>query len=260
MRIAIIPARGGSERIPRKNIRQFFGQAVIGYPIDAALRSSLFSDGGVWVSTDDREIADIAHTLGALVMLRPPELADERTGTQAVVRHAILKLQEESKRKVEHVCCIYPTTPMLTAADLHAGYRALDEHRDAPYAFPVSEFDSPVQRALIRWATGRVGIVWPQFSETRSQDLEPRWRDAGQYYWGKAEAFLNDVPIYSSNSVGVPMPRWKAIDIDTEEDWHIASLMYHGQRWAPPRGHEYLSEHEFDLAHRPGTYPAKGNT
>jgi pseudaminic acid cytidylyltransferase len=222
-RLAVIPARGGSKRIPRKNLRQFAGRPIIAHSIQAARDSGLFDV--VLVSTDDEEIAAVAREQGADVpFLRPRELADDHTGTQAVVKQAI-EAVAAWRSMPEQVCCIYATAPFVRPEDLAAGLASLDTS-GAEFAFSVTSFAFPIQRALRLDADGRVGMMWPEHMATRSQDLEHAWHDAGQFYWGRAQAFLAGVPLYSSASVAVPLPRHRVQDIDTEEDWRRAELMF----------------------------------
>jgi len=224
-RFCIIPARGGSKRIPRKNIKPFHGIPIINYSIAAARDSQLFD--GIWVSTEDREIAAIVNKYWedvALVVLRPDELADDKTGTQAVMRHALTKLEAGWG---DEVCCLYATAPMVTPQDIRLGHTCLTKTEWNPtYAFAVTTFPFPVQRALSRRSDGAIWPVWSEHADTRSQDLEEHWHDAGQWYWGRASAFLREEQIYAPASIGVPIPRWRVQDIDTEEDWIRAELMY----------------------------------
>jgi pseudaminic acid cytidylyltransferase len=221
--VAIIPARGGSKRIPRKNIRDFLGKPILAYSIAAARDCGLF--GRILVSTDDEEIAAVARQWGAETpFVRPPALADDHTGTNAVVAHALRWLQEQQQR-VELACCIYATAPFVQPAALVEGHRLLSEQGRA-FAFAVTQFEFPIQRALRRHADGSVEAMQPQFADTRSQDLEHAWHDAGQFYWGRAEAFLAGTPVYAKTSVGVPIARHLVQDIDTLEDWRRAELMY----------------------------------
>jgi len=226
-RVAVIPARGGSKRIPRKNIRDFCGRPILAYSIDAARESGLFDR--VIVSTDDEEIASIARAGGAETpFVRPAQLADDRAGTDAVVRHALLWLAGQGQ-PAEHVCCIYATAPFVRAADLQEGYRQLCAMNRA-FAFAITTFEFPVQRALRRRADGGVEPFWPEHSEARSQDLEHAWHDAGLFYWGKAQAFIDQLQVYAPSSVGIPVPRHLAQDIDTEEDWMRAELMFEAMK------------------------------
>jgi len=221
--IAIIPARGGSKRISRKNIRDFLGKPIIAYSIEAARDSGLFER--VLVSTDDAEIAEVARRCGAEApFTRPPELSDDHTGTNAVVAHALRWLQQQNQ-PADLACCIYATAPFLQAQSLREGHRLLLESGKA-FAFSVTRFEFPIQRALRRYANGSVEAMQPQHESTRSQDLEPAWHDAGQFYWGRTEAFLNGLPVYARTSAGVPIPRHLVQDIDTLEDWQRAEAMY----------------------------------
>ncbi|MFZ5547954.1 MAG: pseudaminic acid cytidylyltransferase [Pseudomonadota bacterium] len=222
-RLAVIPARGGSKRIPRKNLRAFAGRPIIAHSIQAARDSGLFDV--VLVSTDDDEIAAVARAHGADVpFLRPKELADDHTGTQAVVKQAIEAVAAWHSLP-EQACCIYATAPFVRPADLASGLAAL-ESSGAEFAFSVTSFAFPIQRALRLDVDGHIGMMWPEHMATRSQDLEHAWHDAGQFYWGRAEAFLSGVPLYSKAAVGVPLPRHRVQDIDTEEDWRRAELMF----------------------------------
>lgn len=223
MRIAVIPARGGSKRIPGKNIRPFCGKPIIAYSIDTALNAGCFDH--VIVSTDDEVIARVARECGAEVpFIRPRELADDFTGTNAVVRHA-LNWYAESGENVEHACCIYATAPFLEVETVERGLGAL-VRENASYAITVTTYPFPIQRALRIGASDRLEMFQPEHMQTRSQDLEEAFHDAGQMYWGRASAFLNDEPMFASGSVGVQVPRERVQDIDTPEDWSRAELMY----------------------------------
>lgn len=223
MRLAVIPARGGSKRIPRKNIRDFAGQPIIAYSIRAALDSQVFDK--IIVSTDDDEIAAVARAAGAEVpFLRPAELADDHTGTNAVVKHAIQWFARKGE-VVDQVCCIYATAPFVQARYLREGLAKLEASGKA-YAFSTTSFPFPIQRSIRINSDGTVDAVFPEHVATRSQDLEETYHDAGQFYWGRAESFLDDVVIFSSASVPVILPRYLVQDIDTLEDWHRAELMF----------------------------------
>lgn len=224
MRVAIIPARGGSKRIPRKNVRPFAGKPMIRWSIETALASGVFDE--VMVSTDDEDIARVAESCGAAVPFRrPAELADDHTPSRPVVAHAIGELNRRNSRRVTEACCIYPTAPFLQVDDLKAG---LDLILDGgfSYAFAVTSFGYPIQRALRRLPGGGVGMFQPDFRHSRSQDLEEAYHDAGQFYWGAAQAFLDDLPVFASHSAPVILPRWRVHDIDTEEDWLRAELVF----------------------------------
>lgn len=223
MRLAIIPARGGSKRIPRKNIRAFHGKPIIAYSIEAARKSGLFDR--VIVSTDDEEIAVVARQYGAEIpFMRPPELSDDHTGTAAVVNHAIRWFQQQ-RQPVGHVCCIYATAPFVRVDDLQQGFDRL-VRGGACFAFSVTSFAFPIQRAIRLLPEGGVEPVDPAAIEKRSQDLEETYHDAGQFYWGTAEAFLADVPLFSRTSIPVILPRHRVQDIDTPEDWTRAELLW----------------------------------
>lgn len=222
MNICIIPARGGSKRLPGKNIRAFHGKPIIAYSIEAAIAAGVFDQ--ILVSTDSDEIAAVAQAYGALFWRRPAELADDYIGTQAVMRQALRSLAKDG----DLACCVYPTAPMMSAQDLRLGLTALTRTTWYPsFAFSITSYDFPVQRALIRADDGALTPVWGgEAAEARSQDLEERWHDAGQWYWGRANAFIRDELLYSPASLGVPIPRWRVQDIDTDEDWIRAELMY----------------------------------
>jgi pseudaminic acid cytidylyltransferase len=223
VKIAVIPARGGSKRIPRKNIRAFCGKPIIAYSIAAALETGLFDQ--IVVSTDDDEIASVARTSGAATpFMRPKEIADDFTGTNAVVKHAVSWFAERS-HDVTHACCIYATAPLIQPRYITEGYEALAAS-DAAFAFSVTSYAFPIQRALRLTAEGRVDSIHPEHRMTRSQDLEHAYHDAGQFYWGTARAFLEDTPLFSPRSIGVVLPRFLVQDIDTPEDWEQAEFMY----------------------------------
>lgn len=223
MNLAVIPARGGSKRIPRKNIRLFSGKPIIAYSIDAAISSGLFDR--IVVSTDDQEIADVAQSCGADVpFMRPPELADDSAETLPVVRHAIESLQGQGTIP-QYVCCIYATAPFLTAANLHRGLAMLRQ-TGAEYAFSVTTFPSPIQRAVKITPSGRITMFQPENFHKRSQDLEEAYHDAAQFYWGRSSAFLAAIPLFSEQAAPVPLPRYQVQDLDTLEDWSRAELMF----------------------------------
>lgn len=224
MKIAVIPARGGSKRIPRKNIRDFAGRPMIAYAIGAARESGLFDH--VIVSTDDDEIAQIARSHGAEVpFARPPELADDHTPTVPVIVHAIQACRALGWA-ASHVCCIYPGVPLIRAEDIAAALSLLDEAGAAGYTFPVTPFPSAIQRALRRGADGRVEPFHPQYVNTRTQDLEPAFHDAGQFYWGAADTWLAGLSIHAHGRT-IVLPEWRVVDIDTPADWERAEAMFH---------------------------------
>jgi len=223
MKLAVIPARGGSKRIPRKNIRLFADTPIIGYSIRAALVSGLFDE--VIVSTDDDEIACVARSLGAAVpFVRPRSLADDHTGTNAVVKHA-LDWYQRAGRPADYACCIYATAPFMQPRFLREGFCLLGDSV-SDFVFSVTSFGFPVQRALTLLSDGSVSPMHPEHAMTRSQDLPHAFHDAGQFYWGRAQAFLDDVTLYSPASMALVLPRHLVQDIDTPEDWMRAEFMY----------------------------------
>ena len=223
MKLAVIPARGGSKRIPRKNIRDFCGKPIIAYSIEAALDSGLFDQ--VIVSTDDDEIASVARDFGAETpFMRPVEISDDYSGTNAVVKHAIQWFQERSQ-SISLACCIYATAPFVSPVYLREGHDKLI-NSDKSFAFSVTSFPFPIQRAIHINGKGAVEAFWPEYINTRSQDLEAAYHDAGQFYWGRPQAFLDDEVIFSPVSVPIILPRYLVQDIDTMEDWHRAEHMY----------------------------------
>jgi pseudaminic acid cytidylyltransferase len=221
MILAVIPARGGSKRIPRKNLRDFCGKPILAWSVEAALTSGCFDR--VVVSTDDDEVARVARDLGADVpFVRPAALADDHTGTGPVVAHAAdaCGLVDE-----DLACCIYATAPFVAAADLRRGLEVL-ETSGAEFAFSVTSFPFPIQRAVRIVEGGRLEMFQPEHFQTRSQDLEEAWHDAGQFYWGRARAWRSATPLFSRDAVPVPLPRYRVQDIDTEEDWTRAELLF----------------------------------
>lgn len=228
MKVAIIPARGGSQRIPRKNIKNFAGKPIIAWSIEEASRSQLFDR--IIVSTDDQEIADIAKQYGAEIpFMRPAEISDQFTGTNEVVKHAILWLQDNGT-PIEYACCIYATAPFVQARYLKQGHDSLverkQEERDLSYAFSVTSFPFPIERAIRINGQERVEAIWPDNRSKRSQDLEEAYHDAGQFYWGTAEAFIHNRPLFSPISIPVVLPRYLVQDIDSMEDWLRAEFMF----------------------------------
>ena len=223
MKLAVIPARGGSKRIPRKNIRVFAGKPMLAYAVDAAHASGAFDN--VVVSTDDAEIAAVAKSAGAEVpFLRPPELADDHTPTVPVIAHAI-----EACRQLgwspELVCCIYPGVPLIRGQDIADALRLLERDAAAHYVFPVMPFPSPIQRALRRASDGTTRPFSPEYVNTRTQDLEPAYHDAGQFYWGRTQAWLDGLNIHA-NGKSIVLPEGRVVDIDTPEDWERAEALY----------------------------------
>ncbi|MDB4210950.1 pseudaminic acid cytidylyltransferase [Ascidiaceihabitans sp.] len=223
MKIAVIPARGGSKRIPRKNIKSFCGKPMIAYAIEAALESGCFDQ--VIVSTDNEEIAEVslAHR-AAVPFMRPEALSDDYTGTTPVIAHATEWLNKAGTPP-DYVCCIYATAPFVRPEDIQLGLSRL-EAAGCDYAFSVTSFAFPIQRAVRIIAENRVEMFNPSAFQTRSQDLAEAFHDAGQFYWGTANAWLEAKPIFGAGAVPVVLPRYRVQDIDTPEDWVTAELMY----------------------------------
>ncbi|RJX65557.1 pseudaminic acid cytidylyltransferase [Tsuneonella suprasediminis] len=223
MRLAVIPARGGSKRIPRKNIRPFAGRPMISYSIAAAIESALFDR--IIVSTDDAEIAEVARAYGAETpFVRSPELSDDYVGTIPVVADAI-RWENEHHHPVDDVCCIYATAPFVQVADLRRGLDIL--HRTgAEFAFTITDYPAPIQRALRLNADDRLEMFEPEQFASRSQDLEEAWHDAGQFYWGKASAWLSGQPLFGPHAAPIKLPRYRVQDIDTPDDWQRAELLF----------------------------------
>ena len=223
MNICVIPARGGSKRIPRKNIKNFFGQPMIAYSIKAALKSECFDK--VIVSTDDQEIAEVAKSFGAEVpFMRPDELANDYAGTVPVIKHAIEWFDDQGQSPSE-VCCLYATAPFVQADSIRKAYKKMKQEK-VDYCFTVTSFAFPIQRAIKITAENRIEMFYPEHFETRSQDLEESYHDAGQFYWGKAEAFKQQKPLFSKSATPYILPRHMVQDVDTPEDWKRAELMY----------------------------------
>lgn len=223
MNVVIIPARGGSKRIPRKNIKGFKGKPIIAYSIAAAKESGCFDR--IIVSTDDQEIASVARSLGAETpFIRPYELSGDHAETVPVIKHATEYLINDGAN-IDYVCCIYATAPFVLADDLAL---ALDKVKSSnrDYCFSVTSYPYPIQRSLRLDGNGNVEMLYPENYSVRSQDLEETFHDAGQFYIGRTEAWLNEKPILLANSNALILARNRVQDIDTEEDWQQAEIMY----------------------------------
>jgi pseudaminic acid cytidylyltransferase len=218
MRVAVIPARGGSKRIPRKNIREFCGKPMIVWSIEAARESGCFDR--IIVSTDDTEIGRVAE----VPFIRPAELCDDFTTTTPVLAHAVKWFTDEGA-KLSYVCCIYATAPFISPEDIRVGLKRL-EASACHYAFSVTRYGFPIQRALRIRDDGRAEMFSPEYFSSRSQDLEDAYHDAGQFYWGTSEAWTSEKPIFSQESIPVVLPRHRVQDIDTPDDWRRAELMF----------------------------------
>ena len=223
MKLAVIPARGGSKRIPRKNIKPFRGKPMIAWSIEAALASGCFDR--IIVSTDDAEVAEVGRGCGAEVpFMRPADLSGDRIGTTPVVQHAVQWLVGKGTAVTE-VCCIYATAPFLQPDDLRQAREHL--HRGGfAYVFSATTFAFPPQRALRVLEDSRVEAMFPDYIDQRSQDLAHAIHDAGQFYWGRAESFLQALPIFAPHSAAWLLPRYRVQDIDSPEDWRRAELMH----------------------------------
>lgn len=222
MNLAVIPARGGSKRIPRKNIKEFCGRPMIAWAIEAAQKSACFDR--IVVSTDDDEIAAVSRQWGAEVpFVRPDNLADDLTPTVPVIAHAIREC-EKSGREIDVVCCIYPCVPLMQIDDLATALEKL-RHSNLSYVFPVAEFSSPIQRAFSRDTNGQLCPFFPEYELECTQDVKTAYHDAGQFYWGTKKSWLNIRQIHS-HGYGIVIPRWRVVDIDTFEDWIRAELIF----------------------------------
>jgi pseudaminic acid cytidylyltransferase len=224
VKIAVIPARGGSKRIPRKNVLPFCGLAIMGYSIAAARAAGVFDH--IIVSTDDEEIAAVARALGAQTpFVRPAELANDHATTVPVIAHAVQWVQENLS-PVTHACCIYATAPFVQADSIRAAHHMLVEEQVTGYVFSATSFPFPIQRAFQLDDSGHVRMFWPENYNARSQDLPQAYQDAGQFYWGTAEAFLSRKIFFATDSRALVLPRYLVQDIDTPQDWRRAELMY----------------------------------
>jgi pseudaminic acid cytidylyltransferase len=224
MNIAIIPARGGSKRIFKKNITQFLGKPIIGWSIEAALKSKIFDK--VIVSTDDKEIAKIAEEYGAEVpFIRPSKLSDDFTATFPVIKHSIEWLNDKKDYDIKFVCCIYATAPLIQVSDLIDCYKMLLNSQKS-FVFPVTQFSYPVQRALTLNADFEALPLWPDNKIKRSQDLEKTYHDAGQFYWGKVNAFIENHELFSSQSLVHVLPNNRVCDIDEPSDLIRAEIFF----------------------------------
>ena len=221
--VAIITARGGSKRIPRKNIKEFLGKPIIAYSIEAALAAGCFNE--VMVSTDDDEIAEAALKYGATIpFMRSHETADDYSTTADVITE-VLNRFAESDKKFSTACCIYPTAPFITGEKLRSAYQLLKE-KECDCVIPVTEFSFPIRRSLKLDDDNLVSFNWPEFALTRSQDLEKAYHDCGQFYFLQVERFLQSQKLITGNTAAVIMPNTEVQDIDNEEDWKLAELKY----------------------------------
>ena len=223
MNLAIIPARQGSKRIPEKNTRLFKGKPIIAYSIETALNASFIDK--VIVSTNDEKTAEIAQSFGAEVpFIRPEQYSHDLATTMEVIHHA-MNWFEDQGAQLSNICCIYATAPFIQKSVLEQGYLAIQQ-KPFDFAFPVVPFESPIQRALSRHSDGTVKMLYPEHASTRTQDFETTYHDAGQFYWGTAEAFRKQKPFFGPNTYSIVLPEECAQDIDTESDWKKAELLH----------------------------------
>lgn len=220
--ICIIPARGGSKRIPRKNIKPFMGKPIMAYSIEAAKASGLFDE--VMVSTDDEDFAEIARQCGASVpFLRSEATANDYAGTEDVILEVIDEYQKEGK-EFDNICCLYSTAPFVTANRLKEGFALLNENVDA--AFTVVQYSYPVQRSLKKNAAGFVEMNFPQYVDARSQDLEPIYHDAGQFYFVKTKTFRDEFTLWCKRTAPLILSELEVQDLDTLTDWKLAEMKF----------------------------------
>jgi len=220
--LAVIPARGGSKRIPQKNIRPFRGQPMIAWSIQAAQKSRMFDR--VIVSTDAAPIAAIASSYGAEVpFIRPSHLADDATTTAPVIAHT-LEAIGIGRGDDAVACCIYPCAPFVASEDLARAQTMLTEH-GAAFVYPVAKYPHPVHRAMRRLASGQMQFLHPECELARTQDLEVAFHDAGQFYMGRSSAWLEGRRMHTAG-LGMPIPAWRVVDIDDEDSWRRAELLH----------------------------------
>lgn len=222
MIVAIIPARGGSKRIPRKNIKEFCGKPMISWAIEEAKNSKLFDY--IIVSTDDSEIKKIAEHYGAIVpFMRPADISDDHTPTVPVISHAVKEV-DTLFNYVDYACCIYPCSPLLKASDLVKSFNLLQSSKEN-YVYPVVEYPHSIFRSMRQAKNGKMQFIYPEFELTRTQDLEETFHDAGQFYWGIADAWRQLKKMHSGG-IGMKIPSYRVVDIDTEDDWKRAELYF----------------------------------
>lgn len=223
MNICVIPARGGSKRIPRKNIKMFCGKPIIAYSIDAAIKSGCFDK--VIVSTDDDEISEVAKDYGAEVpFIRPADISNDFAGTNPVISHAF-NWMESQGNVINHICCLYATAPFIESSSISNAYKKFKE-ANADFCYSVTSFPFPIQRAIKIRKNGNVELFQPEHYHSRSQDLDEAYHDAGQFYWGTKQAFNSENSILSEVVIPYILPRHLVQDIDSYEDWTRAEIMY----------------------------------
>lgn len=221
--VAIITARGGSKRIPKKNIKKFMGRPLIGYSIEAALKSELFKE--VMVSTDSEEIAQVAKEWGAQVPFKRSEKnSDDLSGTADVLLE-VLETYKLQGQVYDSFCCLYPTAPFVTATKLKESYELFKKNQ-SDFCVAIAEYPYPVQRRLGLDSSGRIEFSCPEFLSKRSQDLESFYHDVGQFYWGRTEALERYKNLFGGSCVGYVVPSLESQDIDNTQDWEVAEFKY----------------------------------
>ncbi len=222
MKIAIIPARGGSKRIPRKNIKYFNGKPMISWAINVAQKSQLFDY--IIVSTDDIEIKYISEQYGAIVpFIRPSNISDDNTPTVPVISHAVKEI-DRLYQHVDYACCIYPCSPSLIESDLIKSFNLLKSTGE-DFVYPIVEYPHSIFRAMRQSKEGKMQFLYPEYELTRTQDLENTFHDSGQFYWGKAAAWRKLKKMHT-DGIGFRIPSYRVVDIDTEDDWKRAELFF----------------------------------
>lgn len=221
MNICIIPARGGSKRIPRKNIKEFLGKPIIAYSIEAALKSGIFDE--VMVSTDDQEIIEVARRYGAKVPFMRSERTANDYATTADVLSEVIECYEQQGQSFDVMCCLYSTAPFVTQDNLRKAYGKLNDNINS--CFTMVEYSYPIQRSL-GISNGLVYRIHPEYAKSRSQDLEKRYHDAGQFYFTKVSAFKESGRVWGENTEGLVLSELCVQDLDTVTDWKLAEMKY----------------------------------
>ncbi len=223
MNIAVIPARGGSKRIPKKNIKLFHGKPIIYWPIKTAIESGLFDK--IIVSTDNEQIGDIALKFGAEVpFMRPKRISNDFAGTNDVIIHAI-KFFQNKNYELDKVCCFYPTSVFLTVNDLTSGLEALNEKK-WKFSLSVTKFSHPIARSFELMKSGGLKMLYPENFNKRTQDLKDTYHDAAQFCWGRASSWTSKLKVFDAHTYPVIIPSWRTNDIDNLDDWNMAEYLF----------------------------------
>lgn len=223
-KLAIIPARGGSKRIPKKNIKDFFGKPIIAYSIETAIKSKLFDE--VMVSTDNEEIAEVSKKYGAKVpFMRNAKNADDYAGLPEVIIEVLNKYKINNKQKFDFVCCILPTAPLISKKRLIEGYNIIKSKRYSTVT-PVVEFSYPILRSLKFDNDNHLVMNWPQYLNYNTQDLSKSYHDSGMFYWVDYKNFIKERNLFSNNGTGIILDEMEVQDIDSNADWKLAELKY----------------------------------